>query len=171
MYLERDYVRSGFEAVGRWAEVELGVRGLAEKAHELFATGRRGTTLGDALEALTGPVSGDVVLQLVHVYRNHCPTIRMLPDAAKLLEVVSERSRVAVLTDGLEASQRAKLKALGIAAVADPVVVTEALGADYRKPSTRAFALIEATLQACGDQLVYVADNPLKDFIAPAQLR
>ena len=51
LYLERDYVRSGFEAVAEWCRDEWGVADVGERAWALFLGGRRRTTLTDALAA------------------------------------------------------------------------------------------------------------------------
>src|SRR5439155_8435474 len=122
---------SGFRAVGRWAARSLGVEGFADEAIRLFNEGRRGTTLGDALIAVGGEATPDVVASMVDVYRRHRPDIRLLDDAAQLISAVRGSSPVAVITDGPAASQRAKVEALGVPGFADPILVTEELGDGY----------------------------------------
>ena len=51
LYLERDYARSGFTAIGDWARAELGVDDLGERAWAAFEAGTRGTIFDEALAA------------------------------------------------------------------------------------------------------------------------
>lgn len=41
LYLERDFVMSGFQAVERWAEQRLGIQNFAESCRQLFERGER----------------------------------------------------------------------------------------------------------------------------------
>jgi putative hydrolase of the HAD superfamily len=102
---------------------------------------------------------------LVDAYRKHRPRISLLPDAR---EALARIRRFALLTDGPAECQRNKVRALGLAARAEIVVLTGAYGAAFGKPHPRGFQEI-ADRSAAG-RLVYVADNPVKDFIVPRRL-
>jgi putative hydrolase of the HAD superfamily len=167
LYLERDYVRSGFAAVGAWARTELGVADLAERAWAAFEAGVRGRVFDDALAACGVRANGTVVARLVDVYRAHAPAIEPLPDVSAWLAGRPADVAIAVVTDGPLASQRAKAAALGLAGWADPVVFTEELGPGLGKPHPAAFARVEAALGLSGAACAYVADNPAKDFAGP----
>ena len=52
LYLERDFVRSGFAAVGAWLATERGVRGFEACAWRLFEAGRRGDIFDRVLPRL-----------------------------------------------------------------------------------------------------------------------
>jgi putative hydrolase of the HAD superfamily len=171
LYLERDYVRSGFRAVGRHAEQKHDVVGLEALAWGEFEAGRRGDIFDRALRTLGVGPDAALVRSLVEVYREHEPAIAMLPDAIELVDRAhSQGLRLAVVTDGPVASQRAKVGALRLWEVAAPVVITAELGPGAGKPSPRAFELIERELGARRGALAYLADNPAKDFRAPAAL-
>jgi putative hydrolase of the HAD superfamily len=170
LYLERDYVRSGFDAVGRFVEAELGTAGFAAVAWSQFEAGARGHIFDVALEQCGIAPSPDLVTQLVGVYRRHAPTITMLADAAACLARAGAASEVAFLTDGPIDSQRAKADALGVHRFGDLVVFTEELGAGFGKPHTRGFEDVERIMGVAGAQCAYVADNPAKDFVAPRAL-
>jgi putative hydrolase of the HAD superfamily len=175
LYLERDYVRSGFAAVAAWARRELGIGGLADAAWAAFESGVRGTILDDALAACgVTPVPPGLIPRLVGVYRTHPPDIALLADARGWLDAVDGASggstAVAAVTDGPLASQQAKALALGLARWVDPIVFTEALGRGCGKPDPAAFELLERETGLRGDLCVYVADNPSKDFAGPHRL-
>jgi putative hydrolase of the HAD superfamily len=167
LYLERDYVRSGFAAVGAWARAELGVADLSDRAWAAFEAGVRGRILDEALTACGIRANGTLVPQLVDVYRSHTPTIDLLDDVRAWLATCPADVALAVVTDGPRASQRAKAAALGLEAWADPVIVTEELGPGLGKPHPAAFECVEAAVGLAGAACAYVADNPTKDFAGP----
>ena len=170
LYLERDYVHSGFSAVAAWAEETLGLPGLFDTAWGLFLTGTRSTTLTDAFTRLGRPMSTAETAAAVGVYREHAPDIRLCADAVDLLDRIGATAQIAIITDGPAPSQRAKIKALGLASRADLIVVTAEHGADWGKPSTHAFRHVQQQLAAAPDACIYVADNPSKDFAGPKAL-
>lgn len=170
LYLERDYVLSGFEAVGRWAMEELALPGLKECAWQLFRAGVRGKIFDHALEEAGVQAREELIHKLVAVYREHTPSITLLEDASQVLSLLQGNVRVGIVTDGTLASQAAKIEALELRRWADPVVCTAALGTEYGKPHPRAFQIVEDATGCSGDECLYVADNPLKDFEGPKRL-
>lgn len=165
LYLERDYVRSGFRAVGRHVRERFGVDGFCEAAWNRFEAGARGNIFDLAFADLGVAVQQKAVAALVEVYREHYPAISLLPDARRALSQVSAEVPVALITDGFVSCQRNKLAALGIEPVFASIIVTDELGQQFRKPHPRAF---EVTQQRIGPaNFVYVGDNPAKDFHSP----
>lgn len=168
LYLERDYVRSGFEALDGWAEQTFGVFGLSARAWSLFTAGERGTTITDALAQLGVSVTGDIRREAVARYRQHAPTISPLPDTTALLRNVGPNLQMGIVTDGPSDSQHAKCEALRVTDWASPVVITADLGRS--KPDPGVFAPIAAQWHLRPGQLAYVGDNPAKDFQGPVEL-
>jgi putative hydrolase of the HAD superfamily len=74
---------------------------------------------------------------------------------------------MALITDGPAATQQAKVRALGLEVMLGLIVCTGSLGPGRGKPHPLAFERVEAWAASYGKPLVYVADNPLKDFVAP----
>lgn len=168
LFLERAYVRSGFEAVGAWAEQALGIPGFAERAWAAFEAGRRGDVFDRVLRAAGVRPTRSVVAELIRRYRAHAPRLSILPDARAALDALRGAVRVAAVTDGPLVAQQAKVAAIGLERWAAPIVYTAELGPGFGKPHPRAFALVERAAGARGPECVYVADNPAKDFAGPA---
>lgn len=170
LYLERDYVRSGFAAVGAWARAELGVADLGERAWAAFEAGTRGTIFDEALAGAGVEVTPALIPRLVAVYRSHVPDISLLGDAQAWVDARPPGVTLAVVTDGPLGSQQAKAVALGLDRWAERVVFTERLGEGLGKPHPAAFELLERELGIAGASCAYVADNPAKDFRGPDAL-
>jgi putative hydrolase of the HAD superfamily len=168
LYLERDYVRSGFEVVGRWAARWLKIDDFAERCWNRFTAGARESIFNLVLTETCGRTNPELVSALVEIYRTHTPTIALADDARKSLAALSSLASIAVISDGHLTSQSQKADVLDLQRFAAPVILTDMLGSRFRKPHPLAFRRVEQSQRA--KIYFYVADNPLKDFTAPKQL-
>lgn len=168
LYLERDYVRSGFAAVGQRVEQRLRMRGFEHTAWALFERGERRTIFDQALARLGVDATPERIDDLVNCYRRHVPSIRLAPDADRALEFACAHHVVGLLTDGPSLSQWAKIAALELRARIDHVVVTDDHGPGFKKPGTAGFVALQGNRRAA--ECLYVADNPRKDFEGPLRL-
>ncbi|WP_159587173.1 HAD family hydrolase [Chelativorans xinjiangense] len=167
LYLERDFVLSGFAAADAWLLRTAGVEGLRQACLSLFAAGERRRIFDQALRILGLIEDRQLVAQLVEVYRSHRPNINLTADAARYFGSRSREIPCAMITDGPSAMQRAKTRALGLEEFISCIICTGAPGQGFCKPHARPFARIETWAAPTHLPLVYVADNPVKDFVTP----
>jgi putative hydrolase of the HAD superfamily len=171
LYSERDFVLSGFQAVADWGGIHLGVAkelGYATLAN-LYYQGVRNNTFNQWLE-IHGVQSAEIVPQLLHIYRQHLPTISPFPESINLLETIANSYKIGLVSDGYLAVQQQKWTALGLDPFFDAVVFSDSLGRANWKPSTAPFESVLAALNISPAQSVYIGDNPLKDFFGARQL-
>lgn len=166
LYLERDYVRSGFRAVGQYLASRFGIGGFGEQCWALFEQGVRGTTFDQVLRD-TG--LGELIrpAELIKIYREHVPSIELQDDVILFLEKWPRDRPIGLITDGPVSSQSAKIDALKLTNRMRPIVMSDSFGVLYRKPHHRPFVEVERLLKLPPTQLTYVGDNPSKDFAAP----
>jgi putative hydrolase of the HAD superfamily len=169
LYLERDYVKSGFLAVDTLLR-ERRLVGFFDHAWQAFQSGLRRTIFDETLLAMGHSADPMLIAQMVEAYREHVPGLSLLPDAAACLNQLHGHIALAAITDGPLASQRAKAQSLGLAKWCRPIVFTEELGPGLGKPHMAAFELVEKETGCRAGQCAYVADNPTKDFHAPIRL-
>jgi putative hydrolase of the HAD superfamily len=169
LYLERDFVRSGFRAVAaRLAERVDPRRDWFAELWRGFEAGVRGDAFNRVLAAARVKVDAALVEDLVRCYREHRPTVRPPEDVVPALEALGlAPDRLGVISDGPVAMQRGKLAALGLERFFGHVIVTDAWGPEFRKPHPRAFVEFERRTATAPGACAYVADNPAKDFVAP----
>jgi putative hydrolase of the HAD superfamily len=182
LYAERDFAVSAFAEVGRWAAATFGISGLADDMTTRLDQGLLGQLFGAALHAQRPDHTAAELAAMVHVYRAHVPSqLHLFDDAARALTRFSARADVALglITDGTAGVQAAKIRALGIGDRFSHAILTDTLGGEaggarvgqpYFKPHPLAFERMQAALATAGDRLVYVGDNPAKDFQAPNRL-
>jgi putative hydrolase of the HAD superfamily len=168
LYPEESFVLSGFRAVAAWGAEHLDVpatQGYIE-LERLFREGVRGRTF-DAWLSGHGLSSDGVVGELVRIYRGHAPAIGPFPEAPALLGRLGQDHALGLLSDGQVEVQNRKLDALGLRERFDAVVITDELGREAWKPSPRGFEVLIERLggRVAPERVVYVSDNPAKDFL------
>ena len=166
LYPEKDYVRSGYQQIaGHFPEIE----NMAAKLWDAFENGKQ--AINYVLEQ-EGIFSDGAVKQALHIYRNQMPAISLYPEAKALLTTLKNKGiRLGMITDGRPEGQRAKIAALGIEEYFEKIIITDELGGiSFRKPNPIAFEMMQTHFGVPYSEMVYIGDNPKKDFIAPDAL-
>ena len=176
LYEEIDYCKSGFRAVaGAIANgVDCAETEPCEDVYNAlwsqFMAGNRTSTFNAALEQFGIAYDEELIARLIKIYREHYPSITLPADSETVLKSLQTKYRLALLTDGYMPAQRLKVQALDIDKYFECIVYTEELGRQYWKPSAAGFEKIQKAFDVEGENCVYVADNPAKDFVAPNKL-
>lgn len=171
--LERDFIKSGYRHVARFLCGKFG--GLGECAcvqifEEEFRISRQGV-FDRSVERIFGAPNQALALELVEQYRNHFPRLSYQPDVAEFLRLARERgANTAIITDGNPRTQRNKLEATGALGDFGACVITSEFGPDWAKPSPKAFEFLAEKFGAKFENMVYIGDNPAKDFAVSAKL-
>jgi putative hydrolase of the HAD superfamily len=166
LYSEKDYVKSGFNAIARhFKDVDR----LDEKLWSAFENGEKAI---DFVLQTEGSLSTATKLECLNIYRSHEPEIVLSPDAKELLPELKKKGVwLGLITDGRPDGQRAKIKALNLELFFDKIIITDELGGiDFRKPNPRAFEEMQQFFRVPYNEMVYVGDNVQKDFISPQRL-
>jgi putative hydrolase of the HAD superfamily len=173
LYDELDYCRSGFKTVAQSLSNIVDVLSPEEIFDSLwkqFTAGNHAKTFNAVLEDLGLGYDDRLIEKLIETYRTHKPEIKLPEDSANVLQQLSKKYTLALLTDGFLPSQQLKLQALKIEKYFKCIIYTEQLGRQFWKPSPVGFERLMQILNAEPQTMAYVADNEEKDFIAPNQL-
>jgi putative hydrolase of the HAD superfamily len=173
LYDEIDYCKSGFNAVAHSLSNLVDVLSPEEIFDSLwrqFTAGNRTKTFNTTLDDLGVHYDEKLIQKTVETYRTHHPQISLPADSKKILQQLSKKYTLALLTDGFMPAQQLKVQALKIEKYFKCIIYTEQLGRQYWKPSPAGFEKLIQTLNAKPQNIAYVADNSEKDFIAPNKL-
>jgi len=173
LFDEIDFCRSGFRAAAQHLATLSDVyspEDIFAALWDSFITGDCGSTFDATLTKLGISYDPRVIHTLVEIYRTHTPTLSLPPESRAVLDQLTGKYTLALLTDGYLPTQRLKVQALGIEPYFKAIVYTEELGREHWKPSPRGFEKLMEMLGTRPAQMVYVADNESKDFIAPNRL-
>lgn len=163
LYSEMDYVLSGYKYLAVLIEKTYGkntyqsfLDALSLDYEDVFEYVIKVHELPDSLKK-----------HLILAYRYHVPNIQLHEGVQLVLsELKSLNIPVYLITDGRGITQRLKVISLGIKDYFNKIFISEEVGAG--KPELYSFLAIEALHK--NKSIVYIADNPKKDFIAPKEL-
>lgn len=163
LYSEKQYVKSGYKKIGDF----LGRDDAAEKLWKYFEEGKAAI---DAYLAEIGEESKKG--ECLEIYREQMPEIALYDGVAELIDELKSRGiMVGIITDGRPNGQRNKLKALGLDKMIGDIIITDELGGiQFRKPNDISFRIMQNRWKIPFEQIIYVGDNPNKDFQAAKQL-
>ena len=163
LYRERDFVESGYRAVARHIASCFG-RDYGEIYNTMIETlnseGRQMVMTVVHEQFTSGSVSID---ELVSIYRNHQPTIRLYPGYRALLKQFSRSCRLGLITDGMPEVQERKVRTLLLEGLMDKIIYTWAHGVQKQKPHPYPFNLMLQSLHTEAAHALYIGDNPSKD--------
>jgi len=171
LYPEKEFVLSGFHAVSLWVENEFKMKRniVKEEFIEHFNEGIRKNIFNLWLESKC-LFSEERLQKMINIYRYHNPSISPFPEVKNVLTTLKKRFLLGIVSDGYLEVQEKKLNALGIRNYFDAVIFSDQLGRDAWKPSTKPFEEIVNRLRLFPKECIYVADNPLKDFIGAKKI-
>jgi putative hydrolase of the HAD superfamily len=165
LYPESTFVQSGFRAVAASLSTRFGWSAEASLLAMNAALSQSGRgAVFDTVLAAQGACSKPLVRECIKVYRHHQPQIALAPEAVDFL--AAWNGPLYLVTDGHKVVQQNKVIALKLYNRFDRVFITHRYGLRHAKPSPYCFERIR-TIESCRWQdLIYVGDNPAKDFIS-----
>jgi putative hydrolase of the HAD superfamily len=165
LYLQRDYKQSGFTAVAEWLEKKQNIKVAVSLDKLESIINEHGPSypfiFDRLLEKLALPQS--LVPLLVDVFLDADLQLSCFPDVKKILSQLKHRFKLGLLTDGRENIQRKKVRCLGVENFFDHILYSASLGLE--KPSPELYQFFEMEFSLSGKEIVYVGDNPNKDFV------
>lgn len=163
VYSEKEYVRSGFRAVAMF----LGDENYADKLWSFFEAKK--PAIDELLRQQNRESDRNEIL---NIYRCHKPFIHLYDGVIGMLKELRGRGyKIGIITDGRPDGQHNKIEALGLEKLVDDIIITDELGGpQFRKPCDISFRILQNRWRLSPSEIVYVGDNPIKDFQAPRQL-
>jgi putative hydrolase of the HAD superfamily len=164
LYPQVAYKRSGFKAVASWLAEKRGIDS-AETLRALEAILKRfGASYPNMFDRLVERLNleSGLVPELVSVFIDHNPQIDCFEGIFPMLERLKRTYHLGILTDGRLSVQMKKITALGLENRVDSILCSDSMGLE--KPAPELYAWFENAFQLDGPNLMYVGDNPAKDF-------
>ncbi|MBT9172539.1 MAG: hypothetical protein DDT21_00925 [Syntrophomonadaceae bacterium] len=164
LYEELTFVRSGFKAVAGYISDRYNISAGHTLSYMMQRLEKGREQIFDDMLTEFGLLSKTNVRKCVSLYRGHKPDISLYREAADCLDRLA-CVPVYIVTDGHKIVQKNKLLALGLYERVKFCFVTYQYGIKYSKPSPYCFHKICAKEKTTPDKVVYVGDNPRKDFV------
>lgn len=164
LYSEKEYVRSGYRVI---AEAYPQIDNMEKKLWRAFL--KKKQAIDVVLNAENMISEKDNCIRL---YRQHTPQIVLYSGVDGMLkDIMNQKKKLGLITDGRPEGQRAKIKALRLERFFSNIIITDELGGiEYRKPNETAFCIMQKEIDVPFEKMVYIGDNINKDFKAPERL-
>ena len=165
LYDESTYLESSFWAVSKYLSEKyiISKKTLFKNIIQILQEHGRGHIFDDVL--IENKIYSRIeVKKCVSIYRKNIPNITLFDEARDVLEELSGYSKYLV-SDGNKLVQSIKVDALGTKTYFKKRILTHRYGIKHAKPSTYCFSLIKKMEKCNWSQMVYVGDDPNKDFV------
>jgi putative hydrolase of the HAD superfamily len=165
LYDEITFVHSGFNAVAKFLfeQYALPQKSLFKAMVKVLEVKGRGEVFNSILHE-NGIYSKALVKRCITIYRHHHPEIKLPQESINCIRRFKDTHKY-IVTDGNKIAQYNKIKALGVESYFKKVFVTHRYGIKNAKPSVYCFEKIRAIEKCEPNEVVYIADNPNKDFV------
>jgi putative hydrolase of the HAD superfamily len=163
---ENQYIKSGFRHIAEILSKRINKSSvfIYDKLLDLYNTSPK-NVFNRLLLELNEQHTKDDIMELVTAYRSHVPVIQFYDDVVPCLRQLKEYGiKTGIITDGYKLTQRNKLQVLNADQYFDEIIVTDELGREYWKPHPKSFELMCDKLGCDYEEMLYVGDNPEKDF-------
>lgn len=165
LYPEITYVRSGFNQVSIFLNNNFGLdkESTYFKMLDLLKKNGRGHIFNSILQ-IHGIHTQKNLLKCISIYRKHSPEINLYKDAQRCINKFKDYKKF-IITDGNIVVQRKKIISLKLTEHFEKIIPTYQYGLSFSKPSTKCFKKILNYEKIKPYDMVYIGDNPHKDFI------
>lgn len=166
LYDEKKFVYSGFKEVANWISMMSNISSIEifdYMVNDLAVNGR-GTVFNNALEKYFHKTVINI-RKCLTIYRLHKPKIKLDPDVVDLLLELRNNHKLYIVTDGNKIVQNNKIKSLDLEKYIEKAFITHRYGLNASKPSLKCFEIIKTRENVNWLDLVYIGDNPNKDFV------
>lgn len=170
LYNEKKYVLSGFKAVAKFLSKEQkisssSIYGVLVKSFERYG---RGKNFDYIIKKFN--LKDINPKKLVKVYQSHVPTIRLFPEAKKVLAVLHKNYTLVLLTNGWVEVQKRKVRALKLKIFFDAFFYAQENGLQFRKPHKEYFLKIIKKYHLRPSEVLMVGDELKSDIKGAKEL-
>jgi HAD hydrolase, family IA, variant 1 len=167
LYLERDYVYSGYKVVASFLEKKYNLS-LKTTYLKMIALSKESydNVFNRLFDAYNIKVGNDEIKKIIEIYKNHIPNIDLCEDSRKILENLLKKDiKLGLITDGDSIQQRNKIKGLDIEKYFEKIIITDELAPnrEFWKPNKKAFEIMIDFFKEEPKNILYVGDNLNKD--------
>ena len=163
LYKEIDFLKSAFHEIANRISVSIDPQTVFD---EMMHTYYKHENVFQLIINKYCPL--ETIGHLLEIYRNHHPDISLPIETEKVLEQLSQKATLGMITDGRAITQRNKIKALRLDRYFkdDNILISEETG--FVKPSEEPYFFFMNKYPS--SDYCYIGDNTEKDFVAANSL-
>ena len=160
---EQKYAQSGFNYVANKISKEFSKTNIKKNFNKILFKNGRGNIFDIFFQSYNKKKK---IQKFVKLYRNHQPNISLKVEAKELLKKLKRlKFSTYLVTDGHKLAQRRKINKLQLNKYFKKIYITHEYGYKKMKPNLYCFRLIKKKEKVKWSEIVYIGDNPNKDFV------
>lgn len=166
LYEEKQFVFSGYLEVAKWISQfsNTNYKIIFDFMVSDFYNNGRGLVFDNALNQFYVKNKKNIK-KCLSIYRLHKPNIKLDKNIKTLLKYLALSNELYIVTDGNKIVQNNKIKSLNLDQYVKKAFITYRYGLKSSKPSLNCFEMIRKIENSKWNSLVYIGDNPNKDFV------
>ena len=166
LYKEINFIKNGFKAVAKYIckNSKYKTKKIYKEIFDIFKKEGRKKVFNKILKRKKD-LSFYKLATLVEIYRHNRYNIKIQKSDLNFIKKLSKTYPLYIVTDGSPEVQKTKVKKLSLKKYFKKIYYTYAFGKSFGKPSLKCFKLIKKKEKADWRKIVYIADNPRKDFV------
>ena len=161
LYEERDFVFNGYFKVSQYLKKKFKINNSYNKLKYIYLTSGR-KKIFDKILKKNDIFTQRTLKKCISIYRSNNLKLKLKPHIKKFLK--KNRKKNYIVTDGMGHIQKSKIKNLNIKKYFRKIFYTGYYGKKALKPSLYCFEKIKKIENCKWSDIVYVGDNPYKDF-------
>ena len=166
LYNEVDFVKSGYKVISKKISKDYNIKEslIYEKLITLFNKSSK-NVFNRLLDDLSIKYDTNYINELITLYREHYPNIKLTNEVIEILTNLKSKGYVlGIISDGNYITQKNKCDALKLNKYFDEIILTDKYGKEYWKPNPYTFKLFIKKFKLYEENIIYIGDNPKKDF-------
>ncbi len=167
LYDEIEFVYNGFNSVSKYLEKKSNLKKniTLRFLKKNFINNRNQKLFNQLSKKFNLNLSTHQIKKLIYLYRYNSGILKMKKDRIYILnKIIKKYNKVYLVTDGNPRVQQLKIKKLKIKKYFKKIYYTSLFGRRAHKPSLKTFGYIAKKEKIDFSKLVYIGDNPFKDF-------
>ena len=166
LYEEINFVKGGLRAVSIFLSPKLNEKAelIYKDLFEILEKNGRGQIF-DIFLKNKNKISKNLIKQCIRKYRYHQTNIDLKKSALDFLKGYKSKP-LYLVTDGNKNVQQHKIHSLNVENYFKKIYITHRYGIKNAKPSLYCFRKIKKQEKCSWSDLVYIGDNPHKDFVS-----
>jgi len=166
LYNEKYFVYSGFSEVAKWVSLmsNNSYNEIFDSMIKELTFNGRGKIFDIVLEKYFLKTKKNIQ-KCISIYRLHKPAINLDSEVIDLLLELRKNHKLYIVTDGNKIVQKNKIKSLDVEKYIEKAYITHRYSLSASKPSLKCFELIRNKEKVDWQNMVYIGDNPYKDFV------
>jgi putative hydrolase of the HAD superfamily len=164
LYLRKDFVFNGLNNVADLIFIRnkhLKKNKIFNELKKLYFNQKNSKIFNDYIKKKK--IKNIKIKECINAYRYGKNIIKIYPEAKNILQTY--KNKIYLITDGNKKVQIYKIRLLKIKKFFKKIFITNVYGIKYQKPSMFCFKKIKKIENCEYNNMIYIGDNPTKDFI------